>query len=210
MALGDPYVSAAELKAYMRIGDTQDDVQIAVAVAAGTDAINDFCRRQFNVDSGVSTRVFRPAKSTLALVDDFSTVTGLIVKTGSTGAYNTTLVIDTDYLVEPLNESSGHELPIGDEAGALWRIRSRSGGSIFTSNVDPSIEVTALWGWSAVPQRVVQATYIMSARYLRRRESPEGIIGGFEDVPIRVGTKTDPDVVTLLNRLRKHRRGGPF
>lgn len=209
MALGDPYITDAQLKAYMRIDGAQDDTQIGVAVNAATREVNTFCGRQFNDAGATSTRVFRSDTGRLARIDDFSTVVGLVVKVGSTGAYSTTLTIDQDFVTEPLNNARGTELPIADEPGTLWRLRSLR-GHIFTSNIhlaDPNLEVEARWGWSAIPEAATQATYILGARIMRRRDSPEGIIGGFEDIAVRVGTKMDPDVKALLTPYRKHKQG---
>lgn len=213
MALGDPYVSAAELKTYLNIGDAVDDVRITSAVNSASRWIEAYCRRQFNVAGSVSARQFHSQDFYRLNLDDFSSASGLVVKTGQIGAFDETLTINTDFVIEPLNQTSSlTELP--DAAAtplAYWRIRSL-GGIIFPTprwpGTDPNIEVTATWGWSAVPTPIVEACQIQASRLFKRKESPEGVLGGFQDYgPVRVGHKIDPDVKALLAPFRKHKRG---
>lgn len=208
MALGDPYITVAELKTYLGISDVVDDIRLGDAVNAASRQIEHFCCRQFNDEGSTSARVFRSDTGGLVRIADFSTVTGLVVKTGQTGAYATTITIDVDFIVEPLN-SRGNEIPFASTAGAFWRLRSLR-NTIFPTvlyGADPNVEVTARWGWSSIPEEVTQAAYIQSSRLFRRKDSPEGVLGGFIDSPVRVGSQMDPDVKMLLKSLVKHRAG---
>ena len=70
---------------------------------------------------------------------------------------------------------------------------------------DENVEVTARWGWPSVPQAVVDATYIRAAAIVRRKDSPEGVLGGFDGGgAVRVSIFNDPDLVRLLRPYRKH------
>ena len=70
-------------------------------------------------------------------------------------------------------------------------------------NVGPSVQVTAAWGWSAIPDEVKQAALIKAGALFRRKDSLEGILGGFQEFgAIRVGSREDRDVVALLKYYR--------
>lgn len=203
MALGDPYVSLAEFKAYMQISDTVDDVRATDAINAASRDIEKYTHRQFN-DAGVETaRQFRTPSGSRVVADDFQDTAGLVVRSGSiSGGFTTTLTRGVDYYIAPV-DGAREEVPMG----VYWRVRALSGYRFPSTGGEPNLEVTARWGWPEVPDDVVQATYIWAARLFRRRDSPEGVLGGFSDAPIRVGVKMDPDVRAQLAGLPKRGRG---
>ena len=82
---------------------------------------------------------------------------------------------------------------------------------LFNVGVIPSIygfdaegvQVTAKWGWSAVPAAVVNANLIQAARFLKRRDSPYGIAGSPDmGNEMRLLAKLDPDVALLLRHYK--------
>lgn len=189
-------ISVSDLRTHLNIADGQDDTPIAVAAEAACAWVIQHCGRSFEVTASgsESARVFRPKTSTLTITDDFSTTTNLTVKTdsGDDGTYETTLTLNTDYIVEPLNGiEDGLTVPYRRIIATSW---------LFTTcaTIAP-VQVTARWGWTAVPAAVKQAALIEGARLFKRRTSPEGVVGGFQDFGgIRVSTRDDPDVVALL------------
>jgi hypothetical protein len=66
--------------------------------------------------------------------------------------------------------------------------------------------VTAVWGWTAVPTSVKQATLLQASRFHKRRHAPFGVAGSPEmGSEIRLLSRVDPDVSVALrdfNRLR--------
>lgn len=190
--LGDSYCTDAELREYCQIADGDDDVNLVRVAYAVSNGIESYCRRQFN-DSGAATaRVFYPDSLNHVVVDDFSTTTGLVVKTGTT-TFGTTL---TSYNLEPLN-GVVHGRP-----GFPYR-KIRLYGSTFATSVDrrPTVEVTARWGWTAVPDDIKLAALMQAARKFRRRYSPSGLqTVGTGDMAFTswVSKIDDPDVVDLL------------
>lgn len=60
-----------------------------------------------------------------------------------------------------------------------------------------SVQITARWGWPELPDEVEQATALLAARLYRRKDSPQGVIGGGEFGPVRV-SRIDPDVEALI------------
>jgi hypothetical protein len=146
-----------------------------------------YCHRQFN-DSGAATaRTYVPESLYHVVVDDFHTVTGLLVKTGA--AFVTTL---TDYTLEPLNGISK-----GRPGFPYRKIRLHSSSFTSTDTREPTVQVTARWGWAAVPADIRLAALMQGARKFRRRYSPSGLqtMGEYTTWVSRI---EDPDVKELL------------
>lgn len=195
MALGDDYITAAELKGELNIGDSVDDTEIALAVTSASRWVTTYCERDFNVAASATPRTFYPDDRHIVCVDDISSSTGLVIKTdeGDDGTYETTWA-STDYQLEPLNQ-----VVSGLTGWPYTRIRAVQSRDFPIHTDRAPVEVTAIWGWSAVPDAVKKATMVMASRLYKRRFSPEGVLGGAEQFGVvRVGTKIDPDVAMLL------------
>ena len=200
MALGDPYITSPELAEAFRIGDSDEDIQLDLAASAASSWVTSWCGRGFNKAAEASARTFHASNSGLVWVDDIATASGLIVATDDTddGAYETTWA-STDYQLEPLNG-----MVDGMSGWPYTRIRAVESTTYPYTTSRPAVQVTAVWGWPAVPDAVKQATMILAARIYKRRDSAEGVLGGFGDFgPVRVGTRLDPDVEMLLSPYRK-------
>lgn len=195
-------IEASDLRAHLDIPDTKDDTSLTLAASAACRAVQTYCGRSFEITASgsESARVFYPKSHTLTVTDDFSSTTNLVVKidSGDDGTYETTLTLDTDYFVEPLNGlEDGLTVPYRRLVATswlfpVWCVRR------------PAVQVTARWGWSAVPDDVKLAALIKGARLFKRRQSPEGVLGGFADFgAVRVSNREDPDVMSLLNDYRR-------
>ena len=187
--MGD-YVALSELKTALGISGSADDTYLNLAIDAAEKSINDLCGRKFTADSSASARTYR-AQPYLAVTDDISPLTGLVVKTDTAadGTFDTTWA-STDYQVEPLNN-----LTKGRSGNNLRAIGSYTYPVYGDGQV--SVEVTAKWGWPAVPDPVKQATLMMSSRLYGRKASPMGVIGVGDFGPVRI-SRTDPDIAALL------------
>ena len=195
MALGDPYINLQELKAYTHIDDSLADTQVTSVVNAISRNIERHCGQVFNDAGSATPRIFRPMTASWVSVDPFNTLTGLVVKsdTGADDTYATTLAATT-YFEEPFDGI------VDGQLGHPYRdIRLHSGS--FIINGRPSVQVTARWGWAAVPADVKQAAYIQAARILGRRESVHGVLGA-GDFVVRVSNRLDPDVSEMLSAYR--------
>lgn len=198
-------ITAANLKSHLGISDTTDDTTIGYAVNAANSAVVEWCGRSFDktATGSASARKFYPECSTHIDVDDFWETSVLVVKTdqGDDGTYETTWTVDTDFILEPTN---------GIVNGIAWpytRIVAVGARLFPLSNRRPSVQVTAAWGWTAVPDAVFEATLIKAARIWKRKNSPEGVLGGFADFgAVRITNREDPDVQMLLAPYRKGRR----
>lgn len=200
MAVVNGYCTAANLRERFGLDTSDNDALLINAINAASRMIDGHCHRRFYVDSTVSARTFYASDCDHVKVDDFSTTTGLIVKTDSAdnGTFDQTWTIATDFQVEPLNGVSD-----GIEGHAYTRIR-RVGTRMFRAGRRPRVQVTAKWGWASVPDQVEDACMIQAARLFRRKDTPDGISSGFEGFGVvRVNTRMDPDVEMLLAPFRK-------
>ena len=188
--MGD-YVALSELKTALGISGSGDDDFLNLGIDAAEQAINDLCGRKFTADGSASARTYR-AQSYLAVTDDISTLTGLVVKTDTSadGTFDTTWTASTDYQVEPLNN-----IAKGRSVNNLRAIGSYTFPVYGDGQV--SVEVTAKWGWPAVPDPVKQSALMLSSRLYGRKASPMGVIGVGDFGPVRI-SRSDPDVAFLL------------
>jgi hypothetical protein len=186
------YVTPELLAEHLRIDDQDDGPRLSAVSAGVSRAIDQWCGQFFYVTSGTAARVFTPCANGHVNTHPFATTTGLTVATGTDGTYDTTWTISTDFVVKPDNgRSSSGELVAYNR---LVAVGSRS----FPVSVRPTVQVTAQWGWPAVPDAVTEAALIKCARVFRRRDTPEGIAGGVEFGAIRISSREDPDVAMLL------------
>lgn len=176
MALGDSYASLAELQARIATGQTLPsslNMTLTEALATASRAVEKACGRQFNVASSATARVYEPASAYLLEVDDISTTTGLVVKVDSAGDGTfATTVSSTNYELRPLNGISD-----GESGWPYWQIRAVN-YCWPTSWVRAPMQVTATWGWSAVPAGIKEGTLILAEEIYKLRDTPFGT-GGY-------------------------------
>lgn len=202
MALGDPYVTTDDALKYAQVNDSIDDAlmeQITRGVSRGIEA---YCRRQFNDAGSATAREFDVFDRWRLDVDDFSTLTGLVVKTdtGNNGGFATTIDATTNLTAYPLNGTK-NGVP-GFPFEYLMMSNTQPSWPVWISNPNgPLVQVTAQWGWAKVPPEVMQACLIKCARILGRRYATGGAVGAGDFVFAVTGD--DRDVVDLLRPLRR-------
>lgn len=187
MAIGDPYATLTELKSRLGIGDAVDDDSLSAALSVASRGIEFCCQRQFNDAGSTSARIYYVASPRLAKVDDFHTITGLVVEADASGAgtFGTTWAA-TDYELLPLN---------GIQDGMPgWPYRElKAVGPYFPVCVRRApLRVTARWGWAAVPSPVKEATLILAEDLFKLRDSPFGA-GGYGEYG-RIKARENPNV----------------
>jgi hypothetical protein len=196
MAIVNGYCSLADVKSSARIADNVDDAMLELAVESASRLIDSYTQRYF-YNAGTATRLFAPQDSYVTETDDLITLTTLQTSDGET--FDTTWQAK-DYQLEPLNG-----VVDGLTGYPATRIRAID-DFIFTHLTgEATVRITGVWGWSAVPTAVKQATVIQAARIFKRNDSPLGIAGFGEMGAIRVGTQLDPDVKQLIEAYRKVR-----
>ena len=196
--IGDTYATLDELKDRLsvEVSDTLDDSELQAALASASREIEAYCRRQFNDAGTVSARVFSPLSGSLVRVDDLHTADGLVVATDEDGdgVYETTWS-STDYQLEPLDG-----VVDGVPGWPYSRIRA-AGYRCFPTSRRPSVQVTARWGWSAVPAPVKEACLLIAAEAFKLKDAPFGVAGFGEFGPVRVRMNTRAQ--TLLAPYRR-------
>ena len=166
------YCSAEELKSRLRITGTIDDLEVALAVAAASRAVDGYCDRYFY--RAVDIRTFIPDDLYETRVDDFVSVTTLATDPAGTtpqgGSFPITWAA-ADYQPWPYNPGN---------LGEPWPYtRIKAVGSKTFPWVIPQIlmrqdrvQLTAVYGWPAVPQAVKTATLITAAELFRMKGVP--------------------------------------
>lgn len=193
MALGDTYISDDELIEYLGTPGSANDDMIAAANRAAAESINMHCARDFNQTTEATARVYLADDYCQVDVDDFHTVTDLVVKTDddNTGTYETTWTITTDFVLEPYDGVVN-----GRTGFPFWRIRA-VGDRRFPPVIGrPQVQVTAQWGWAEIPASVKQANRIVAAEIFRLKDAPLGVAGVNDFGPIRV--RDVPQAARLL------------
>lgn len=198
MATLNAYATLAELRTYLAdSGSALDASMLERALTASSRSIDRYCGRRFWKDAAVAVRTYVVEDCRAVSIDDVALRTGLVVKTSSDGiTFGTTLVAGTDFILEPNNADV---VGAGDTADphAFWRLRGVGGYTFPVGGDYPTLQVTARFGWSAVPYEVQQATLIKAASLFKRKDAPFGVASFGDFGAIRIG-RNDPDVVDLL------------
>ncbi len=203
MAVTNGYATVAQLREHL--GDTGSKLTTALlerAINATSRAIDDYTGRRFWQDSTVQTRTYRPHNAYIAWVDDISTTTGLVIKTDTTGDYSWSTTWTTDqYDLEPDNADKGN-------AGyAWWRIIATDTEVFPVSARRKTLQVSAKFGWSAVPEQIEEATILKASQLFRRKDAVLGVVNFADFGPIRISRK-DHDVIELIGNFVRSPLGG--
>lgn len=186
MTLTNAYCTLAEFKQELGVSDVYDDAKAESAINTASRQIDAYCNRRFWQDATVKARRFRALESDCCVVDDISTTTGLIVKVDEAGdgTFSTTLTIDTHYLLEPLN--AAEETPVRP----YERIELvDSIGTYFPISRRPGVQVTAKFGWPAIPDDVNRACRIQSVLQFKAPDAAFGAAQlGSDGITVFVGS----------------------
>lgn len=198
MAITNGYCTLAQVKAGLRITDSVDDTLLEMAVESASRAIDSYCNRVFYSTGTAVVRYYSPQDSYLCDIDDLVSLTSLFTNSDETQSSYNIQWTSEDRQLEPLNGlADGQPTP-------FTRIRAIGEYTFQTLNGEASVKVTGVFGFSAVPIAITQATVIQASRIYKRLDSPLGIISG-ELGTMRVGTRLDPDVAQLVDGFRKVR-----
>lgn len=202
MAWVTDYCTVAELKAQLRTTTTADDTVLAFAVTAASRAVDEFTNRRFGIIGSPTAQVYtypgrwieaRPALK----VDDIMDTSGLVVKLDQNydGVFEVTLSA-SDYDLWPWNAAQ-----IGEPYTAVVLRPQTSAYFPLTAR---GVQVTANYGWTAVPVPVKQATLIQAARIFMRRDAWAGIAGSPDlGNELRLLYGLDNDVKNILGPYKR-------
>lgn len=189
------YIDRDELKPYVDVDPTDHthDDELDAACESACLHIDKLCGWSFEA-STASARTYKPSGYYRVDTDAFGTTEGLIVKVDrdADGTYEETLS-SSDYFVIGRN-GFPHTTIVVSGTTLPQDLYGR-----------PTVQVTAEWGWSAVPEPVRLATLLTAARLYKRKDAPNGSFM-FADAgqEIRMIWR-DPDVERLLQGYRNTR-----
>ena len=192
------YITATELKTRHNITVATNDTTLAEVVSEASLMVDGICGRRFDADESASARVFYPTDGFCVTIDDALEITGVATDNADDGSYGTAWSA-SDYQTLPLN-GVGLNRQSGWPTTKLVAVSTRS----FPNHRRPSVEVTAKWGWAAVPADIKSATYFLAYRLFEERQAPFGTVGNadFGALPIR-------DQRTVMKLLAPYKRMEP-
>jgi hypothetical protein len=171
-----------------------DDALADLALTAASRRIDHYCGRHFWLEPSATVRLFDFDRcSGRVNLDDIGDLTGLAVAVGDGVSW--TVQNGSTYDVEPLNPTRNGEAWPYDTL--RWYF-----GTGFPYVPIPGrkayVQVTARWGWPAVPASVQQACLILATRMYKRRDAWNGVAGFDAQGAVVRLSPMDPDVGALL------------
>jgi hypothetical protein len=210
MPVTDPYASAAEYRAH--IGKTeaaQDTSVILPALLAVSRLLDKQTGRFFTRDAAGVARVFSGIDNTRLYLPDIATLTGLAVKADLNADFDyvdadETLTINTHFFAGPENPDKGPEpqpwrwLDIVPNNGRLdkWRRFTWEREALQTLRF---VEVTAAWGWPAVPGAIREATILITREILDLEQS--GFSLALQNIDTAVNLA--PTAFSIVQRIKR-------
>jgi hypothetical protein len=189
MAIVNGYATLAEVKASLRLTDNADDALIETAIEGASRRIDGYCNRWFYKTASTPVKVYSSTLYQIGTDDISSSSITVKIDGAADGTFNTTWTQNQQYQIEPLNAVI---------TGNPYRRIVAINGYQFPIAIDkPLVQVTAQWGWDAVPSDVKQACILLSIRGFARLNAALGVVG-FADMAIQV-RPVDPDVRDLLH-----------
>jgi hypothetical protein len=192
VAITNGYCTLAEVKAALRLTDNVDDTLLENAIESASRRIDGYTGRFFYKMNQTAITMYPYNEYMLFFPADVSS-TSITIKIDSTadGTYATTLVQVVDYILEPTDAvlQSRPYLNARMVGGATF--------PLFVTPSFPTVQVTAAWGWNAIPDDVNQACVLLAMRQFARLNAALGVVG-FADMAITVRA-IDPDVRDLLS-----------
>lgn len=198
MAWAPDYITLTELRNFLRVpvDNTDDDVELALDIAAASRAIDLQCNRQFGSSAGSETRTYpaewRSDKGRWVVVTDdfFGTPTAVTVDSVEVVGYRSA----------PLNAAA-----LGRP---FERIELAADSSVVPAWPDYEVAVTVNpWGWSAFPPTIKMAARLQASRFASRRDSPYGVAGSPDlGNELRLLARLDADVAVMVAAYSRARR----
>ena len=197
MPITNGYATLDQIKAAIGIpsADSIDNSLLEMAVESASRQIDSYTERYF-FNAGTAVKIFAPLDNYICETEDFITLSK--VEISEDGETFDTELAATDWQAEPLNGRAG------GLATSYYQIRAIENYLFPYMDGEATVRCTGVWGWSAVPIAITQATVILGSRIFKRLDSPLGIISG-ELGSMRVGFRLDPDVQHLIEPYRKIR-----
>lgn len=196
------YIDSTAVKESLVLdGTTFVDDDIARAVDAANDAIDQLFGRKFSQDDAATDRYYgvRRRHAQVLPIYDLTRATEPVVAVDSDqdGTFSLTLVENTDFVFQPLNavEDGRPYEEIAMLANRVLPIGRRC------------VKVTGTHGWptGSVPSQIAAFAEVIAIKLVTRfREAPFGIVTAGADMAVAMRlARTDPDFPTLSAGLTK-------
>ena len=201
MAITNGYTTVATFQSYtgMTTITADETVNIEKAIESASRSIDRMTNRRFWADTNATARQYRATDFYRLFVDDISSTTGLAVAldTGGDGTFETSLVFNTDYILDPVN---------APQLERPFTVVTMVGTTLFPSlvNLRPGVQVTAKFGWynGTPPDDIEEACLILSTDLVKRASSVGGVLGLSELGAIRM-SPLGRDVQAMVRPYRR-------
>lgn len=172
MAIADAYATVAQYKSAKEKTTADDDTDLTRQLLAVSRFMERRLGQFFNIDAAVISRLYTPRYTpagyspTILDVDPIGSTTGVVVKidTDGDGDFDEGAIDATDYQLLPLNAA------YGPEPSPYTQIEVTPWGDQGAWPVNTLVQVTAKYGWPAVPSAIIDACIELTA--LLRLETP--------------------------------------
>lgn len=193
------YCDSDVIKATLTLTNTTfADDDIDAAIAAASDAINDYCNRVFDRDLDTEvTRIYTPQSTELCFIDDLVELATLETDQDGDGNHERTWTLGSEFVLDPANALAD------GQAYTQLCLNTYRASVPFPAWSPQSVKVTGKFGWpGGVPPKVTEAAQLLTNRLVKRvREAPFGVAGvSAMGEAVRI-VRTDPDYANLLRRL---------
>lgn len=179
MAWAPAYITAANMRGYARIGDSEDDPFLEECAEAACRSIDLTTGRQFGLVDAAEQREYEAewnhAEGLWEVdIDDVMTTEDLVITVDGL------TVASSDYRLLPRN---------APQKGRPWEIlQLEDVTSAALGSGPPTVLATSWWGWSsgtgppvvATPTTIVSASKMLCNRWFMRRNAPFGVSGSPE------------------------------
>lgn len=197
MTITNGYCTLAELQSEASTSAAGEVTKMEVAIAAASRQIDGYCDRRFWQDATVVDRVYWADDARTVYVDDISTTTGLVVKCDDNddGTFATTLTINTDFIL--LDANAADMVPVWPYTQLRIVGVNTLGFPVFSSG-RPGVQVTAKFGWPAIPDDIRKACIIQAHQLWKAKDAVFGGLSFGDSGFMRVRDTMNPMAAALL------------
>lgn len=194
------YVDIDNLKSTIYVqGTTLLDADLEAAVAAASQGLDQELGRTFDLSDAAVTRLFTPQDSVTLPINDLVDLDSFKVDRDGDGVFEETWTLNTDFVLLPLNAA------LDGEPWTHVEVRPQ-GRYAMPVGQRGSVQIVGQWGWSQIPDRIVEATGLIATQLLmRKRDAPFGVtsFSSGDSVTAAYIAKSDPHVRWLTKGLSR-------
>ena len=160
------YITASDLKNYMKINGNSDDTQLGLFADRAQHVIEEYTHRVFEWAGAGTVKKFTP----LSYLDGGDLLDVMTLSMGLSEFYeltsitngNGTAISTSDVVLLPGNITPKYAIRIKSSANVTWT---------YSTTIEESVSVTAKWAYSATaPADIVQAALRIGAYLYRQRD----------------------------------------